>query len=360
MMKKYLHILAFAMLGISGATHANLEECKFYAGSESVQIMSPGAQPVITPLPVGTVTTPVQISNTIIMETTPSLKSHCDGGNDGENTYQMTNNAMQDGYIDNKATFRTNIPGIVYTLAMYPDGNGVTAWFPLNPNAWYLTAPNDNHEELLDEKTWHVRMEIYQTNGFQGIPADENFLTASAGPIGQIILGDPNEASTSDHPRPLVNMSQMSFSIPLNRPTCILRAPPTVNLGDWFPGEVENGAPPKVEFHITGTCVNTTLVQYTLSSTHTTADKKYFTNAVESNSGVTAAGGVGVQIFDNYSDNYPVSADSSKRVIAIGAMPGDPVNIVDKSIWARLVRIGSDPITVGGFGTTITFQTTYE
>lgn len=51
---------------------------------------------------------------------------------------------------------------------MYPDGNGVTAWFPPNAGSRYMTAPNDNHEELLDGKTWHVRMEIYQTNGFQG------------------------------------------------------------------------------------------------------------------------------------------------------------------------------------------------
>ena len=358
-MKKYLTILAFAAFGLSGAAKANFEECKFY-GNDDLQIMSPGAQPVITPLPVGTVTTPIQISNTIIMETTPALKSHCAGGNDGENTYQITDNSMLAGYIDNKATFRTNIPGIVYTLAMYPDGNGVTAWFPPNAGSWYMTAPNDDHEELLDEKTWHVRMEIYQTNGFQGVPSDVNFLTAGAGPIGQIILGDPSDPKTSDHPRPHVNMSEMSFSMPLNRPTCVLRAPTTVNLGDWYPAEVENGNTSKVEFHVTGTCVNTTAVYYTLSSTHTTADKKYFTNTVENTGGVTAAGGVGVMITDSENDHYPVPADSYQRVIAIGEIVGDPVSIIDRSLWATLVKTGSDPVTVGVFGTTVTIQTTYE
>lgn len=357
-MKKYLNILAFVMLGVSGATHAALE-CKFNS-NDTLLIMSPGIQPVITPLPVGTVTTPVQISNSIIMETTPSLSSHCAVGNDGENVYQMTNNAMLAGEIDGKATFRTNVPGIVYTLAFYPDGNGVTAWFPPNANEFYLTGNDHDNEGAVDGKTWHVRMEFWQTNGFAGVPDDADFLTASSGPIGQIILGNPVGTTIEDHPRPLVNMSQMSFSIPLNRPTCALRAPTTVNLGDWFPGELENGNTPKVEFHVTGTCVNTTLVQYTLSSTHTTADKKYFTNAIEGNSGVTAAGGVGVQIFDDYRDNYPVPADSSKRVIAMGEMSGDPVNIIDRSIWARLVKIGSEPVTVGAFGSTITFQITYE
>lgn len=95
--------------------------------------MSPGTQPVITPLPVGTVTTPVQISNTIIMETTPALTSSCEVGDDGENVYQMTNNAMLWG--DRwQSHFRTNIPGIVYTLAFYPDGNGVTALVPTQSN----------------------------------------------------------------------------------------------------------------------------------------------------------------------------------------------------------------------------------
>lgn len=126
-MKKLLTILTLVTLGISGAAHAT--ECKFYA-SDDVLIMSPGAQPVITPLPVGSVTTPVQISNTILMETNPVLKTHCGGGDDGADVYQLTDNAMLDGYIDDKATFRTNIAGIVYTLAFYPDGNGVTAWFP--------------------------------------------------------------------------------------------------------------------------------------------------------------------------------------------------------------------------------------
>ncbi|HHA1803882.1 TPA: fimbrial protein StkG, partial [Enterobacter hormaechei subsp. xiangfangensis] len=101
-MKKYLTILALVMLGISSTTHAALE-CKFNS-NDTLLIMSPGTQPVITPLPVGTVTTPVQISNTIIMETTPSLSSHCAVGDDGENVYQMTNNAMHIGEIDGKAT----------------------------------------------------------------------------------------------------------------------------------------------------------------------------------------------------------------------------------------------------------------
>jgi hypothetical protein len=64
------------------------------------------------------------------METTPTLRSHCAGGDDGGDVYQLTDNAMEETSIDGKAAFRTNIPGIYYTLAFFPDGNGVTAWFP--------------------------------------------------------------------------------------------------------------------------------------------------------------------------------------------------------------------------------------
>lgn len=357
MMKKLLNILAFVALGISGAAQAY--ECKFY-GHDDVLIMSPGTQPVITPLPVGTVDAPIQISSTIIMETTPTLRSHCAGGDDGGDVYQSTNSAMKGAEIDGKAAFRTNIPGIYYTLAFYPDGNGVTAWFPPNTNGFYRTGIIGYDYGLLDEKNWHVRMEIWQTNGFTGVPLDENFLTASSGPIGQIIIGHPDGTTSDDHPRPHVNMSQMSFSIPLNRPTCALRAPTTVDLGTWFPAEVENGNTTEVGFQITGTCINTMLVEYTLSSTHTTSDKKYFTNAVESNSGVTAAGGVGVMIRDNKNDYYPVKADGPKGVVAVGENYGDPVTYVDKTIWAQLVKTGSEPVTVGTFGTSITFQITYE
>lgn len=201
-------------------------------------------------------------------------------------------------------------------------------------------------------------MEFWQTNGFTGVPADVDFLTASSGPIGKILVGKPATAY-DDHPRPAVNMTEMSFSIPLNRPTCVLRAPTTVDLGDWFPGEVESGNTTQVQFQITGTCSNTTLVEYTLSSPNTTADKKYFTNAVKGNDSVIVAKGVGVKITEPR-EYYPIPADGPKRTLAIGEMIGDPVSIVDKTMVAQLVKLDGVPITVGTFGSSVTFQVTYE
>lgn len=354
-MNKYLNILAFLVFGISGATQAY--ECKFYAGTDDVLIMSPGTQPVITPLPVSTVTTPTQISTTIIMETTPTLRSHCAGGDDGADVYQSTYNTMLEGEIDGKAMFRTNIPGIYYTLAFFPDGNGVTAWFPPSPNAFYRTGIVGYDYDMLQEKNWHVRMEFWQTNGFTGVPVDENFLTANSGPIGQIVVGDPDELKKDDHPRSHVSMSQMSFNIPLNRPTCAMRAPATVDLGDWFVGDVEHGNTTPVEFKISGTCSNTTQVWAVATSTHVTADKSYFTNSV-GGGGVVAAEGVGVKLAQPY--HYSHLKADFKTLISHSEMAGDPVYFVDAPFTAQVVKIGSDPVTVGAFGSNITFQITYE
>jgi type 1 fimbria pilin len=349
-------LLAVVLTGISGLSHAALE-CKFDSNN-TLQIMSPGVTPSIVPLPVGTVgSTPVQISSTIIMETTPALKSHCAVGNDGENVYQMTNNAMLISSIDNKAAFRTNVPGIEYTVAFYPDGNALTAWFPLNAGSWYMTGDAHDNEDALDGKTWHVRVDIYQTNGFAGIPDNVNYLSIGSGPIGQIILGNPSGTTTEDHPRPLVNLSEMSFNVPLDRPTCALRMPYTVNLGDWTPAEVENGTTTVVPVNVTGTCTNTHNVSYTMSSANTTDDKKYFTNSLESNASVTAAGGVGVKITFGPNDAFPVPA-GYKQILHSDYL--NPVNIINDNIWAHLVKTGSEPVTPGAFGANITFQFTYE
>ncbi len=114
-MKEYLSLLALMMLGMSGAAQAR--ECKFYAGTDDVLIMSPGTQPVITPLPVGTIDHPNADQHHNPDGDNTDIKSHCSGGDDGADVYQLTDNAMLSGEIDGKATFSTNIPGIVYTLA---------------------------------------------------------------------------------------------------------------------------------------------------------------------------------------------------------------------------------------------------
>ena len=349
--------LALVILGASGAAHAAYE-CRF-VNNLPRQIMMPGVQPVITPLPPGTITAPTQISTTILMEMQPALTSYCDVGDDGDNVYQKTDNSLLWGYVDNKAMFRTNIPGIYYAIAIYPDDNRIAAWFPPGTGGWTLTGDIHEDEGIVDDQIWRARMEIYQYPDFNGVPSGTTMLTAIGGPLGEIVLGNPMTGTVDDHPRPLINISEMTINIPLNEPTCALRAPTTVDLGDWYRSDLENDSTKEVSFQITGTCVNTKAVYSTISSSHTTADKGYFTNAITSNSAITAAGGVGVQL--SSSASHHLYADGPRFTLAIGEISyGDPVNIVDYTMKAKLVKTGSEPVTAGVFGTTVTFQVTYE
>lgn len=348
--------IAAALMLVSGLSHAAIE-CVFNSGA-TLQIMSPGVKPNIVPRPVGTVTTPTKISDTIIMETTPMVSSSCRSGNDGDNVYMLTNYAMSSYETDGKALFGTNIPGIYFTLAFYPDGNGVTAWFPPSDGAqWVKTGDIHENESIVDGKKWHVRMEFYQTSGFTGVPKDVNFLSIGPGPVGQMVLGDPYHDSGSEEPSPFVELSQMNFDIPLDRPTCAVRGPTTVDLGDWWPQEVTSTGTTQVQFDITGNCINTTVVWLKVSSNNWTDDGQYIKNDVNGES-VTKASGVGVEI--RMDGNSRMTKSMNKQAIA-ASPEWTPISMdFDQAFHARLVKYGSDPVTPGVFGANVTFQVTYE
>ncbi|EDK7600759.1 fimbrial protein StkG, partial [Salmonella enterica subsp. enterica serovar Typhimurium] len=209
-MKLSPYLAALLLLSASGAAYGAME-CKFYNG-DTRQIMSPGVQPIITFHP--SVQTATLLASGITMELTPEMHSHCAVGDDGENIYQMTDNTLLEGYVDGKALFRTNIPGITYAIGLYPAGKGITGWFPVNSGQYYMTAYADDNEGYFDhEKKWYAVMEIYQMPGFNGVPSGVGFISSIGGPLGRIVLGDP-VGSESDHPRPLITISDMMFNIP--------------------------------------------------------------------------------------------------------------------------------------------------
>lgn len=362
-MKFKIYLLGLALLTASGFSHAALE-CKF-TSNDPLLLMSPGVMPNIVPRPVGSTNYPTLISSTAILETTPALTSKCEVGDDGEDVYMMSNNAMISMIeLNGKGMFNTNIPGIYFTLAFYPDSNSVTAYFPpVSGGNFIKTGDSHEDEDALNGKTWHARLEFYQNNQFTGVPKDVNFLSIGSGPIGQILLGEPRGA-LDDHPRPYVNLSQMSFNIPLDRPTCAVRGPVIVNLGDWFPHEVTSSGTPLVPFHITGNCANTTMVKIKAYATHWTDDKQFITNQVTA-PGAKKAGGVGLEVRVTSSDSQ---ADQGMRLtentvnwaIAVGDNMTPTVYEFDTRLLARLVKYGNDPVTPGGFGANVTFQVTYE
>ncbi len=112
-----------------------------------------------------------------------------------------------------------------------------------------MTAYADDNEGYFDHEKWYAVMEIYQMPGFNGVPSGVGFISSIGGPLGRIVLGDP-VGSESDHPRPLITISDMMFNIPFSEPTCILTAPTTVNLGDWYRSDSRKIRPPKCLFRL--------------------------------------------------------------------------------------------------------------
>ncbi|EGK7349143.1 fimbrial protein StkG [Salmonella enterica subsp. enterica serovar Ituri] len=346
--------LALIAIGASGAAHAAME-CKFNDGN--TRTIMPGMSTMIVPLPPGTISVPTQISPTILLEFDTPLQSSCNVGNDGESVWQMTDNALLWGNVNGHATFRTNVEGIYYTLAIYPDANTVTAWFPPQAGSYYETGDANNDEGVVNARYWHARMDIYQDPTFKGLPTNVVFLTAAGGMLGHAVIGDPHTGTESDHPRVPININDMSFQLPLHAPSCVLRAPTTVDLGDWYRSDLENDNTTEVSFKIEGSCANVIEVDAKVVSEHTTSDGALFTNSITSNSSVTAAKGVGVKL---RTPAYSQIHNNQSETIAAGNPIGAPVYQVSATYNAKLVKTNTEAVTPGVFGTTITFQVTYQ
>ncbi|WP_236346442.1 fimbrial protein [Enterobacter cancerogenus] len=353
-MKFTSFLLAVGLLGISGISQA-AQECKF-TSNDPLLIMSP--PPVtIVPLPVDAAVHPTLIASGIIMETVPQLRSKCEMGKHGLDVFQLTDPALQtNAEFEGKTLFGTNVPGIFYTLGFYPDGNGVTAWFPVRSGGQFVrTGDTHGSTNIVDEKTWHVRMDFYQTNAFEGVPSNVNFLTFGPGTIGQIVLGNP-DSDTDDHPRPQVSISQISLDIVANRPTCGIHAPTNVDLGEWTPREVENGLTTEVKFKVSGTCANTGILYGTLKSNHATSDGNYILNELSGTSEWTPANGVGVQITTPFRSKI----NSSFKEAIVVFDDKYATTSFEVEYKAQLLKYSDEPVTVGPFGSNLIMQFTYE
>lgn len=91
------------------------------------------------------------LASGITMELTPEMHSHCAVGDDGENIYQMTDNTLLEGYVDGKALFRTNIPGITYAIGLYPQGKALPDGFRQS-GQYYMTAYADDNEGYFEHE----------------------------------------------------------------------------------------------------------------------------------------------------------------------------------------------------------------
>lgn len=342
--------LALSILAISFSASADLYECKF--NGYSVQPISDvkGAKPKIVPLE--SVSAPTKISGIIDLQVTPGLYSYCTWGNDGERVYQKTDSTLVVGGVDGKALFKTNVTGIAYTLAMYPQNNAFNAFFPSTTGSYVETANQGDNSELVKAVWWYARMEFYQLPSYAGVPASVTQIGPVAGNIGNIVVGNPWSSDESDHPRPLITIPDMAFNVPVEKPTCTLTAPKSVDLGEYDVSDVENDNTQKVSATVSGNCTNTRKITMKLTTSKTTGtDGSLLANTASSN----AAKGVGVLL--KWPDNSLAVPNSTNNYATKG---NTIIPSFSESLTAQLVKSGTEKVTSGTFSAIGTLQITYE
>lgn len=346
---EYCLSLLFILMLFSFNNYAAVE-CKFESGATlSVGSTSGWVQ---TLQPLNSVSAPTQISQQVNLNLSPSLRSKCSVGNDGENIYTLTQSDIYAGSIGSTALFKTNVPGIVYSLAIRTLSNGVVAYFTSPTDSWIKSFDTYDKESLVEDVNWSAAAVFYQLPGYAGMPEGVKTIAPVNGTFGKVVLGKPNGTSDSDHPRPTVTITSRAFSVPVVNPTCTLTAPKTVNLGDYDVSDLENDNTLSVFFGVTGNCTNTRKVTMTLTTSKTTgSDGSLLANTASSN----AAKGVGVLIkWPNNTQIVPNSTNS------YSVEDGTTIALFSSALTARLVKSGSEKITSGQFSAIGTLQFTYE
>ncbi|WP_421511580.1 fimbrial protein StkG [Enterobacter sp. JS8-1] len=338
-------ILAFSTFKVS----ANVE-CRFESlSSHSVGDFING-KPTLSVL--SSVNAPTKISTLYPLNLSPELKSDCHPGDDGENIFTLTQSDLLVGSIDGKGLFKTNIPGIAYSLALQTVDHSATAFFSSNIRGWFLTLHMNNHDELLDNRSWQAAIEFYQLPTFTGIPKNVLTVSPEGGTIGKIAIGDPIGTSFIDHPKVTITVADMAFSTPIQQPTCIMTGPRTVSLGEYDVSDLENDNTQNVYFVINGNCSNTRKITMKLTTSKTTgSDGSLIANAAPSN----AAKGVGVIIkWPNDNQVQPNSTSS------YSVEDGTTIALFSAALTARLVKSDTEKVTSGTFSAIGTLQFTYE
>ncbi|HCT7896776.1 TPA: fimbrial protein StkG [Enterobacter cloacae] len=331
------------------SVHADWEGAFKTGATQSVgDIM--GAKPTLQTL--NSVSVPTRISSRYNLNLTPGLNSIRQVGDDGEDVFTFTQSDLYAGEVNGMALFKTNVPGIAYALAIVTTDGAVTAFFTSHTNSWWKSVETNNNENLIRDKSWKAAVEFYQLPGFMGIPADVISVGPAQGTLGKIIIGEPDGTTESDHPRPTITIASMAFTTPIEKPTCILTAPKTVNLGDYDVSDLENDNVLSVFFGITGNCTNTRKITMTLTTSKTTGtDGSLLANTASSN----AAKGVGV--FLMWPDNSQVVPNSTNSYTT---RENTTIALFSQLLTARLVKSGTEKVTSGTFSAIGTLQFTYE
>lgn len=344
------HLSLFIIMILNSANNYAATECKFESGATLSIGRTSGLTQTLQPL--DAVSAPTQISQQVNLNLSPSLRSKCSVGNDGENVYTLTQSGIYIGSIGSTALFATNVTGIAYSLAIRTLDNAVVAFFTSPVGSWIKSVDTQDRESLVEDKNWSAAAIFYQLPSYAGIPADVTSITPVGGTFGKVILGNSSEQSETDHPRPTVTITNNAFFIPVEKPTCTLTAPKTVNLGEYDVSDIENDTTLSVSFGINGNCTNTRKITMKLTTSKTTgSDGSLLANTASSN----AAKGVGALI--KWPNNTQIMPNSTS---SYSVEQGTTIALFSASLTARLVKSDTEKVTSGQFSAIGTLQFTYE
>ncbi|MHA1054136.1 fimbrial protein StkG [Enterobacter mori] len=338
----------FVLLTLSAFDTSAAVECQVNSSDTRSVGDFTGAKPTLQTM--DNVSAPTSISALYSLDLSPLLRSTCDAGNDGENIFTLTQASLQVGSVDGKALFKTNVTGIAYALAFRTKGTGVTAYFAPN-TTWFLTLHMNDQDKLLQLQNWEAAVEFYQLPSFAGIPANVVSIGPAGGTIGKFTIGDPNETE-EDHPKPTITIANMAFTTPIEKPTCTLTAPKSVDLGTYGVSDLENDNTLSTLVTVSGNCSNTRQISIKLSTSKTTgSDGTLLANTASSN----AAKGVGVLL--KWPDGSQAVPDSTNSFIL---NENRNITLFSAALTARLVKSDTEKVTSGTFSAIGTLQFTYE
>lgn len=342
-------IILFCLLTMNAFyAHADFE-CKFRFGDTQSIGDFIGAKPTLQIM--DNVAVPTKISSLYRLGLSPGLNSKCTLGKHGENIFTLADASLLVGSIDGKALFKTNVTGIAYALAFGTVDNTATAYFAPS-TSWFLALHMNDQDELLDNRAWRAMVEFYQLPTFAGIPANVVSIGPVGGTIGKITIGDPEGTDPDDHPKPTITIANMAFITPIEKPTCTLTAPKTVDLGDYGVSDIENDNTLNAYAAVSGNCTNTRKITMTLTTSKTTGtDGALLANTASSN----AAKGVGVLL--KWPDNSQVVPNSSNSYTT---SENTTISLFSRLLTARLVKSDTEKVTSGTFSAIGTLQFTYE
>lgn len=285
------------------------------------------------------------------------IHSDCRVGNDGENLFGKKGSIPQVssynmGYSYLAGLYATNIPGILYAVALKSSSN-VEAYIPYTSSTNEMRLVNMNDDESrVEDKTWNFYIALYQTPQFVGIPKGVSSIhPLSQGNIGAFRLGE------SDSNNGLITVIMGDFSFPVKTPTCTSLVSSagagTIPLGDYTALQIKSGSTKTVNFTLnTSGCTNVSMFKTRLTTNIVApGDSMLLGNSATSNT----ATGIGVKITTPYGGQLKPNDANSINSVSDTNIPASK----QLQFSAQLVA-DKKTISAGRFSAMGTFVVNYE